>query len=68
MARKVDPKAVASRIKENKATMKACKKIVADGMVAAMKGGDYDGGEVRLALSTLIKSDNAVRKDSAKLQ
>ena len=67
MARKLDPKAITARIKENKAIMKASKKDVTDSMNAAVKGGDIDAADTRKALASFIKASSSVIADAKKL-
>jgi len=67
MARKVDPKAVKERIKDNKAIMKLNAKIVKDEMTKANKIQDFDAKEARVAFSVFLKASIAVSNDTALL-
>jgi len=63
MARKIDPKAVKTRIKTNKAIMLASSKIVNSFMKEAEQAQDVNARECREELSKFLKASQAVHAD-----
>ncbi|HEO65760.1 MAG TPA: hypothetical protein ENI73_07805 [Spirochaetes bacterium] len=67
MSRKLDPKLIKARIKENKIIMKANKYVVSAQMALATKNKGFDPFIARTALSDFLRAAVSFGKDADKL-